>query len=341
MLVSRTELVDALRLAVAVVDSQNPVAILQYVCFTDGTIQASDGITGIVTKSPSVAAPFCTSGSWLMQLLDKLPDDQVDMEVRKSTLFVKSGRHSSKIPTVDASRYPNLLQQVQNTEPVDCQSGLSQALHDVLSITAEAKQLNLQGVGLHRNFVYASDGDRVTRSKWVGDVPFPVILPRQSAQLMSRYGDPKTLRVWKNGGLVLATYEGFLLTSRVLATKLPIQQIDLMIESCSSPANSFEFPDGVSKAIERVRLLGGDGGITIACNAGKLKVSREKSECVSEEDLDFANGPDFSFSGKDKYLSSAFSKFRTCDLSSVLVGRKNVVRFHDRDVLDHLVALIT
>ncbi len=340
MLVDRVQLAEALRRVVAVVDPDNGVGILQYVCFVDGTIQGSSGITGVVTKAPNLEKPFCIAGEWLLQLLNKLDDAQVDLSVADSSLVVKAGRHKSKTPIVDPRRFPNLLATVVNTSPVKCVSGLANAIGEVLSLTSEAKQANLRGIGLWKNYVYGSDGDRATRCNWDGEIVNPLVLPRESASLFAKCGDPKTFRTGPNSGNVFATYDGFLVISRLLDPKLPFVAIDQMLPQTSSVV---ELPEGILASIDRVRIMGGEGGIGLECLAGRLRVYRGKPGCLSEEAFEAVSLPDFSCSVRPEYLVAALKRTRKCDLTDVLVGKRRSIQFTAQDgaVLQHLLGLVT
>lgn len=331
MLVDRKQVVEALRKVVAVVDPNNAVAILQYVCFSDGTLQGTNGITGVVTKAPVMEKAFCIAGDWLLQLLQKLDQDQIDLSIKDNNLYVKAGRHTSKTPTVDAVRYPNLLSCAKDTSPIPCESGMWRAFAEALNLTGEAKQANLRGVGLSKNHVYASDGDRAVRCKWQGAIAQSIILPRESAALIAKHGDPKTFRTGPKSGNVLATYEGFVLLSRLLESKLPFNAIDEMVEASQNcaPNSCVEFPADLIAAAERVRLMGGEGGTGLVSKGGKLRVFREKAGCLAEEELDFPNAPEFSVSVRPDFLQTAIKRTRRCDLSDVMTGHKRCLRFFD------------
>lgn len=340
MLVDRLQVIESLRRVVAVVDPRNPVAILQYACFVDGTVQGSNGATGVVAKAPKFEGSFCIPGEWLLQLLTKLDAEQVDLSLKNGVLHVKGDRHTSKTPIADARRFPNLLTCATNTDPVKCVAGLDRAISEVLNLTSEAKQSNLRGIGLWKNYVYASDGDRATRCSWDGEIPRPIVLPRESASAIAKCGHPKTFRTGPKAGSVLATYDGFVLISRLMESKLPFVAIDEML-SGAAPA---ELPAGIADAVDRVRIMGGEGGIGLQCVAGKLRVFREKSECLSEEELEAVSLPEFSFCAKPDYLLAAVKRTRKCDLTDVVSGQRRSIRFVDHDgngcELQHLLALV-
>lgn len=343
MKVNRQEMYEALRRVVAVVDPQNPQGVFQNVCFTDGMIQGSDGVLGVVTKAPQLERPFCIAGDWLLHLLRKLTCEEVELSADGTNLLVKAGRHTSKTPTIDAVRFPNLLIGAGTMLPVHCGAGLERALVEVLSLTSEAKQQHLQGIGFWKNFVYASDGDRATRCSWGGHVPEPIVIPRAAASTMSNYGDPKTMRIGAKQESVLVTYDGFVVTSRVLASKLPFMAIDQMIDKRKADSVDVQLPEDFSESVDRVRLMGGEGGVKVTSSSGLLSVMQEKASCLSEEVLDVPGAPHFCFVSRPNYLLDALKRTNACDVGDVIRGDKRLVRFFLQEgalEVQHLMCLV-
>jgi hypothetical protein len=339
--VNRLELIESLRRAVAVIDNRSAVAILQYACFSEGAIQASNGETAIVTKAPRFGASFCIAGEWLLQLLAKLAGEEVDVSIDKDKLYVRSGRHESKTPTVDAKRFPDLLSSSKGATPLQTGPGLRRALEEVLELTSAPKQANLQGIGLWKNFVYATDGLRATRVSWDGHIPNQLVMPRDSAMLLLKHGDPRTLHLGNKDGCLLALYDGFVVIARLLEVKIPFVAIDQMV---ARAGNILELPEETAGAVDRVLLLGGEGGIAMSSKGGKLRISREKGgQSSAEEVLDVPGAPEFTFTARPEHLHVAVSRSRRCDLADVLNGQRRTLRFVVEDgafELQHMMGLM-
>ncbi len=348
MKIDREAFVKALRLVVSVIDTNSAVTILQYACVAGGTIQGSSGVIGVMCQAPSLEYPFCVAADWLLSLLSKFDHEDVDLSIDKDILKVKAGRHISRSPTADYKKFPNLMSAVaDSTLCSGSQAGFAKAIKTLLQLTPNSSQTNLQGVALLKDAVYATDGTRATRCRWDGNVESQIVLPREAAALLAKQGDPVTMRVGAKGTSMLFTYPGYVIISRTLATQVPCKMIDEMLSIPPLPNSLVLFdPKTVIPAIDRVKIMGGEEGLSVDCKDGTLKLSRGKAGlCLSEEEVTLVPDiADFSFSVKPEQFGAAIDVVPNCDLTDVLGNAKRSLRFFTQgggpNEVQHLVSLI-
>jgi len=340
--VLKKQLVESLSRCRAAISSKPTAEILKNFCFRGATVSAFDGELGVVTGWP-LLQDFCVPAARFFRVVDGLGEDP-DLEVKDDKLFITAGGYRTQIATSSNASYPELIpQDLKPFLPESAEGVMAAAAQTIFSSDHKGEE-KFAGVGFRGNYVYSTDGDRLTRVPISHEVSEETVVPGKAVRQMARFGEPTEFSISKGAMVTFFVETKTAVIAPLLAQRFPFQHIDDLLFRRVAPELGVEIPAGFLAAITRVRNLapGREGSQLVLENTeAGLRVASSVSEVgESEEILPWDFKPSFRLTIRANYLADAVKRSDRMNFSDVISGKGTMLRFEGEDGFRHLVALM-
>lgn len=156
----RKELINTLEVVGRALERNNVLPIFEYLCFTGSTVFAFNDSFGIVAPC-KVDKPFAVQGPRFLELLKASKSDEVKIDVKKDSIFIKAGRTEGNLPIKTADEFV-WKEPVINTKELD--DDVIKGIE--LCLTTCSEDLALEAfarICIGTSAVYSTDGDALTK----------------------------------------------------------------------------------------------------------------------------------------------------------------------------------
>lgn len=332
-----TEILDTLSIVALATSTSANVDTYRNFCFRDGQVATFNGEFGLLAKSP-ISATGCISAEKLLTVLKRLSGEVVIKDTGKA-LAISCGSFKSSIGTAGAAFFPRILP--SEFSPLEKSSCLFPALNKVAFCCGDSEKiLNVHGIGVRENKVYASDSKRAARYEIDAIYPDPFVLPSKAIKIAKKIGEPDEFFRSENVLIFAYSSKSMVLVSCLEAKKFPFEACDDIFDALIDPSYCAEFPEELSAMIKRVSSVSKRGSILFGSDRENLLVSCDEKEFGDASEMIDWNCPhEFSVYINSDYLVEALSHTRKVDLYDVVCGKKRFLRFFE-DRFQHIIALM-
>jgi DNA polymerase III sliding clamp (beta) subunit (PCNA family) len=284
---------------------------------------------------------FCVSAEKFFKLVNAMPRELSLRLTEAGTLFISGGRNESKLNTLPAAGFPFIADpaQVQWTYAPNFVSGLSRV---EFTMSQNATKTSLMGVGVKDDYMYSSDGMRVSRYKLSMAVPNPLTIPSDAVKNIIRLGQPE--QFMRTDSKIVAWYPSTRTTfvSQLVAQDFPYDSAKKAFELVSGNVD-VSFPQELSEALARVALLAPEENSDVVMeNMGNgIKIHAQSEIGSGDEFIEWNYQNEFKFSVNPLWFKAAFEASSKVDLTNVTTGDKRMLLFKHEDGFEHLLALMT
>lgn len=259
----------------------------------------------------------------LLKLLGQMGSDEVEVEVSKEEVQIKSGRTKAGVPINDL---PDDVKDVaeEQTKWKKTPTGFTQALS--FSMYACSKDFSIPAltcVHIHDKgqTVEGADNFRATRyilpSAKTGYVEGEVLIPAASVKEVVGYDveEVASTKTW----VAFRTKEDIVVSCRTFLAKYPDLDSAKLFDK-EKDALSITLPQSLGEVLDRAQIFAArdyflEESIKVTLDNKRLKIRAEGSEGWLEEDLNFKySGPSRSFQINPTFLKDMIEHSRDCVL---------------------------
>lgn len=318
--VSRTDMSRLLTQVTKVVNSRNTIPILDTVRLVaaDGKLTATATdldieVTGAIPCEGSLAV--CVDAKMLASIVGKLPEGDIDVELKDGGLAIKAGRSRFKLQTLSVDDFPSFAADGFTAE---LQVDLASLCAPVqFAISTEETRYYLNGIYLHTLdgtlVAVATDGHRLAKNSGNENaVPSSVaqfdgiIIPRKAVGLIPKGAITVALSATK----IRFTSGDTVITSKLIDGTYPDYQ--RVIPQDNDRVITFD-AGAMAKAAERVSVVATDRTrgvkISLAPDQATLAVNNPESGSADEEvSVDYKGEP-IEVGFNSAYLSELVGQF--------------------------------
>ena len=318
------------------------IAVFRQVCLRGGLMSAYDGCYGVISRSPFPDICCCVPADRLETVVRGLSGDIAVSQV-KHGLVLKSGRHTTRLQTADATPFPEILP--THVWPYYTGADFVAALERIAFCASDesARTARFSGAGFRGRYCYATDGHRASRADLSGEVESPISIPRGALRRILSFGEPS--RIHRDDNRLVCSYDEHhtVVVASVSALAYPFDAIDQQFGRVLRPADDCVFPDEMVSATQRVcGLLGTQSHKEIRLEntaAGVLTVRSVESEIgLSEEQLSWDYQTPFQVKLDAGLFIDAVKRTRKGNLTDVVTGGRSHIRFYGKE-FEHVLAL--
>lgn len=344
--VRKIDLIEALDRVKPSVATNKMIQILTTFAFKGNHLFGYNGTSGTMTNNPLDGMSFCVEKELFYKIIAKM-FDEIIIEQKEGKIVIKSGSNKTELQTINPLQYPDFLP--KNTESFCQAPNLVNCLERVsFTMGTNPMKPQLLGACISNGYAYSSDGQRISRAKLNLPASGSLTIPAASVDHICKLGIADEITVERNSSGMPTrasfyyTMKNTVYTTTVLAQDFPSATVDKMFSSPLNEKYTSQFPDELGEVIDRVSLLTTDEtGLIFSNDPGKgLHVQAMTKEIGEADEIIPWNFPyEFRFAARADRVKKAFERTQKVDLSDVIEGKKQTVRFSD-DSFDHLLALI-
>jgi DNA polymerase III sliding clamp (beta) subunit (PCNA family) len=305
------------------------VEMLRSFAFKHNLVFASNGTSGMVSRCP-VNLNCTVSADKFLSILERLPNEEVEILQKDDTLKIKCGKSTTLMQTGDAAAYPDFIPS-SFVELGRCEN-LAEAVNFCVSAIDLTARNSFPGVCIRGKFAYSTDGLRATRYFLSADLGTELIyFPATSAKLFKRLPDNPRVIIWNNLFGLLFDDPPAMWFSATLAGKFPADMINNLLDAPYDPEYIATFPDGVDKAIDRLLIMLDESSefVEMSNTSGSLSLiakSRGLGEVLEVFDWDFQKP--FSVKLNPRHFQEALRTSKVADLKQACTADGKHIRFY-------------
>lgn len=335
MKVAFEELKQALARVKDTVAKGKTVEAFTRICIRDGKLSSFDGMSGTITSCGLNGFEFCVSSKKFVALAHILSKKEGTLEHKDGWLYITCEDYSTQIPTFDVIEFPDLMPKGK-TDVFCTATNLVQALK-ACSVTMEADEskTKIYGAAFRGNYVYSTDGKRVTRARLNAPVTGAegqvVSIAKPAVEQLIRLGQPKYLFLAESN--VGAFYPDIktVLIARCMVGSFPFDLVDKCL-SIGSNDWSYPVPPTLLEVVERVKALVDDeeSQLLLTCDGSRLIIATKASETGrTEEVISFDIQTDFKIKIKAESLRTTLRALKPTqiDLTDIAMGDSRMLLF--------------
>lgn len=343
----KRDLLEALQRVKGTTADSKMIQLYKCFCFMKGKVLGYNGQAGTVTLSPlGMEADFCIEREIFYKQVSAM-FDEIHITLDQNAIHMKSGSNKTKLQIIPTRGYPDIIP-TDATEFCEASNVVSCLERVSFTIGTNASKPQLLGACLSGDYVYSSDGQRISRAKLNRPCSGGLTLPGPSVEQICKLGIAEQILTTRGvGGLPTKAVFRYMQTNTfyvtaVLAAEFPCKSVDAMLAAPLNEEYTTDFPEEFPQAIDRISALTNeDVGIVVQNIPGiGLYIKAATTDVgTAEETLVWDFKAPFKFGVRADRIKKAFMRTRKVDLSDVCVGQNRQIRFSDTD-FDHILALM-
>lgn len=248
----RSDVLGALEAIKGAAAEKPLVPILTHVLFKDDAVLAYDSELGIRAKLKSpVPDAFNIKLAPFMALLKALEDEDLTIEVVKTSIKIKCGGHRSEFQQL-SEEFPRPAVKVKPEDWKEVPAGFKEGVERALAAASDNEaNMALASVCVSGDSVLGCDGKRVIRCRVKGLNAGEMLLSKKACRELIKLGNPKRLAVKES--MALFDYHNIMLLLRLREFKdFPTGQIEKLLKDKKATR---AIPDGFAAALTRLKLF--------------------------------------------------------------------------------------
>lgn len=300
----------------------------------------SDGLVITYNDEVAVRHPLdldingAVQGKELFALLNKLKDEEIDIEATDSELILKGKKSKAGIKLEVKTTFDDTLKTIGNPEKwTKIPKGLLNAISFCLfSVGKDMTKPLLTCIYANKNEVMSGDITRITLYQIEESLKTSLCIPGQSAQQLKNYDLVEYSQT--DGWLHFRTKDNVIFSCRILVGDYPAEKIKNFIKTTDGDA--FKLPDDLSETLERAGVFSAtkfnaDDSIRVTISDGVLVVRGEGTAGWFEETTRIRyKGDDVEFDVHPEALQAILKHTNEVSIS------KNILKFECAD-FTHLI----
>lgn len=322
----KSDLVDALKLvgkAVAVKPS-TPILSGIYLATNDNRLelQSNNFTTGIIARIPvnvEREGAIVTVGKKFIDIVSKLPDETLTLEVEDNELIITSGGAKFSLLTFNAEDYPQ-VQKPDGTEFNFAADTLKEIIGKTSNtVTKDDTRPIFTGIlfEVEGNEIKATSTDTHRLSHYAAQVhfnsggAFKVNIPAVTLKVMLPIlpSDAQDVKITVGEKVVAFQFENYLMTTRLLSSEFPPYNKVLETEEKFSVTVKRK---ELKQAVERVSLVAKDSTfntLILEIENGTLKVCAKSESSKAEEFVEIEGGAELKIGFNFLYVIDCLNTF--------------------------------
>lgn len=339
--IEKYELESALNRVRDTVAGSDVVQVLTCFCFRNGTVSTFNGVAGTVTELNLQGMTFAVPAEKFYKLVVALPKSlTLELDETTGVLTVESGAGTFKVNTVPSKGFPYIVPQerVQWTYAPNFVTALSRVS---FSMSDNATQPALNGIGVYGDYVYSTDTLRVSRYKLSMPVPDGMTIPKPAVSSLIRLGQPE--QFLRTRSQIVAWYPSTKTTyvSNLCASDFPFEAAERALNFTAGNVAA-EFPIDMSSALERVRLFSPEenSDVILESTGNGIVLYTASQIGKGKEFVPWTFPGTFKIAANPVRLKQALDASQKVDLTNVVQGDKRMLIFSHADGFQHLLALM-
>lgn len=314
-----------------------------YICFRDGKASTFNGSATVITKSPLQGLECLVPGSKFLKLVSDFPSDEMGVILKDNWLHIKAGTFKTKLPTRQVFDFPQ-IEAMRGAQKFCDAANLIEALkYAQISMFKDDKTKHgvAEGVAFQNNWVYSTDGKRITRAKLSTSVTHELSITSSAVAHLRQLGQPQYM--FASGSYVGALYPPSMVYATLLTkSKFPFDQCAAVFDD--PPKYEINITEQFLDVVNRVTIFSDneESSISFVSDKGNLLVYTESEDGKSSDVVQIGETPDFKFSINANRLKSSLKalKPKTMDLTNVIDGDGRLVRFFSEEY-QHAIATLS
>lgn len=345
--IRKADLLEALNRVKHTTSSSKILAFYKCFCFRDGYVSTYNGVAGSCCPLDLNGMEFAVDADKFYRYVSKLYEMIVlDLHEGSGRLYISSGTNQAWLGTIATKGFPVISNagSVLFTDSHDFKDVMSTL---EFSVGKNATKPNLMCIGIRDSYMYASDGDRVTRMKIAKETYGEVCIPTGSVDQLLKLGQPHHCfsilghdKVPQEFGTVYYP-SGTVYITQLLAHRFPFNTVNEMLNV--NGEQIVEFPVGIEESIDRIKVLTTDERkeIILEGKEGYINLRAASSEGTGEENVTTAFSLSFKFAINPQLLLDGLQRSHQVDLSNVVGGDNRQIRFVGENDFQHICALMS
>lgn len=336
--IQRVELLKALDRVRWTLSTNRVNEALTCFCFHDGLVTTYDGTAATETVCNMGGLEFCALGEKFFRLIYSL-FDTIELKLENGRLDIKSGGNKTWMSVLPTDSFPNVVP--KSYEKYCVAPNFLEAISAVsFSVGTNVQKKELLGLCMEGNYVYTSDGLRISRAKLLSPAGEQVKLNYKAIEQLIRLGRADFYFFGEGlfGGFYPATNSLYFCT-QLDTPPMPTKTINGLLDTLD-PAYTLDLPKQLAQALQRSGIFAKDGDpeVILESSGGELKLSSQGDIGAAAEALPWPGAPEFRVAVKPAFLQAALARTEKINLTDVVAGSKRMLRFISPN-LDHMVAL--
>lgn len=338
---SKKELVDALDRVRSTVSSSEMIQIYRCFCFRKGSLMTFNGQAGSMTEFDISGQDFAVPADKFYRLMSAM-GQEIDLTLSpKGVLMIKSGKNSTKMNTLPAQGFPNIVPD----SPVpysDSRAFVTAMKRIAFSVCDNATKPQLLGIGARGEYLYSADGTRVSRFKIDRNLPGTMLIPADAVDHLVKLGQPDQFLRTPNQLLAYYGEHKTWYVTNLMVHEFPFNAVDEMFATMSGTEVT-DFPETLPFALDRIQLLAPQENtdVIIECKGdGSIYVTSNSEFGEGFESIEWLYPKSFKVAVNPAWLKKAFESSTKVDLTNIIHGDKRAFVFTDADGFQHVCALM-
>ena len=250
----KQEILKIIDMVLPAVANGDIIPALTYFCFRDGTISSYNGWVAVSFKVATNFEGLVPAKSF-SKVLVSLGEEKIDFSYSKGILsFTSEKKKKGKIKYKESvSDFPD-LEIWKDFDWLKPPAGLLEAIYNVkFAVAIQDVNPVLRGVQIKDKWVVGADTFRISRSQLSTKVPFPMVIPKATAEVLSKMrARIKLLGICKHKSGVIFNFGDFRVFSQLIEGEIVVDKVASFFEGYSLKV---DLPDELKGALERVKVV--------------------------------------------------------------------------------------
>lgn len=249
-------------------------------CARNGKLMSWDGLCGTVIRL-DLGFECCFYGEDFISQVSKLEQD-VELELKKDVLHLKSGKFRSKYATFPAIEFPDFIPK-DRSELIRDDPALFPAIESLFPYIGEEMNA-LGGLCIVQDRVYVCSGKTATRAMLTKPISHMVHIPASSVEVLRKIGAPEML--FRAHDLIGAYYPDSVMVTNQIVHRFPWEQVDTAF-NIDGP--EIELPEDTKGVLKRITpALDDSGDATLSGTPTHLTIATDSAS----EDMEWQGPPE-------------------------------------------------
>ena len=330
MKVDFADLYSTLRRVQATIASNDSIEVYTFLCFRDGRVTSFDGTVGTITASGlEKLGEFCVAGRKFCSIISAVCKQKGELTFADDWLFIKADNFRTKLPVYPAAEFPDIAP-LNTTRKICEATNVCEALRAANTfVEKDDEKQQITGLGFSKDKIYSSDGKRIVQATLNVAVSTPFTISKPAADQIVSLGEPDYLfKCASNLGALYAETKTVMI-ARTPASEFPFDFAERVFALKGD--DTFEVPDEMRKAVDRVRSFSEDdeGVIFLRSDGYHLKISTAATETGEASDVIPLTSSVFNVKLKGSKLGTLLSKLKPtqADVTDLTRGDKRMIVF--------------